>query len=126
MCVTFSGPNVQVATIVIKETVQSEEGFEKEVKRLKNCNLPEENSFAFMFACVGRGCGLYDKEDVETSIFKKHFPRTPLIGFFGNGEVGFNSFPNAENSGNESVGEARDKIQMFHAYTTILCFLSVS
>ena len=126
MCVAFSGPNIQVATVVVKETVQTEEGFEKEVKRLKSCNLPEENSFAFMFACVGRGCGLYDKEDVETSVFKKYFPKTSLIGFFGNGEVGFNSFPNAEGSGNSGDETTKDKIQIFHGYTTILCLVSVS
>ena len=94
------------------------------MKRLKNRNLSEKNSFAFIFACVGRGCGLYDNDDVETTIFKKYFPNTPLVGFFGNGEVGFDWFPNlGQNS--SSAEEARSEMKMFHAYTTILCFISL-
>ena len=123
-CVAFSGPKVKVTTIVVKETIQTEDSFEKEVKKLKNLNLSEKKSFCFMFACVGRGRGLYDKEDVETTIFKKYYPKTPLVGFFGNGEVGFNWFPNSgQDSG--SAKETRNEMKMFHGYTTILCFVSL-
>ena len=123
MCVAFSGKKVKVATIVARETVQTEESFEKEVQRLKNSGLSEKNSFAFMFACVGRGSGMYNKEDVETAIFKKYFPNTPIIGFFGNGEVGFDCFPNSPASGGDE--KTTNAPKMFHGYTTILTLVSI-
>ena len=31
------------------------------------------------------------KKDVESKIFHSLFPKVPIVGFFGNGEIGFNS-----------------------------------
>ena len=37
-------------------------------------------------------CTLYlGKKDVESKIFHSLFPGVPIVGFFGNGEIGFNS-----------------------------------
>lgn len=77
-----------------------------------------------MFACVGRGKGLYDKDDVETTIFKKYFPNTPLTGLFGNGEVGFDWFPSMKRD-SESEERTGGKTKMIHGYTTILCLVSL-
>lgn len=49
-----------------------------------------KRNIGFMFACVARGVHLYGRSDVESAIFRKHFPKTPLLGFFGNGEIGVN------------------------------------
>ena len=63
-----------------------------ELQKLKDCGIPEENSFAFMFACCGRGrfclkkiassnCFLIGKghhkgkHGLESSCFRKLFPR---------------------------------------------------
>ena len=35
--------------------VKGEKKVLAELQKLKDCGIPEENSFAFMFACCGRG-----------------------------------------------------------------------
>ena len=70
----IAGDNVQAASILLSrfETlfflhqltsdivtlirkVKGEKKVLAELQKLKNCGIPEENSFAFMFACCGRG-----------------------------------------------------------------------
>ena len=50
----------------------------------------KRRSIGFMVACVARGTHLHGRSGVESAIFRKHFPTTPLLGFFGNGEIGVN------------------------------------
>jgi small ligand-binding sensory domain FIST len=47
----------------------------------------DEPRFALMFNCTGRGPYFYDGEDRDILQFTRHFPDTPLIGFYGNGEI---------------------------------------
>jgi hypothetical protein len=52
------------------------------------------SSIGLMFACVGRGRHHYKgKRNVESAAFRRHFPKTPLLGYFGNGEIGFKLLP---------------------------------
>jgi len=41
-----------------------------------------------MFACLGRGQGLYGQPDFDSGLFQHYLPQTPLSGVFCNGEVG--------------------------------------
>ncbi|WP_278002772.1 FIST N-terminal domain-containing protein [Nodosilinea sp. LEGE 06152] len=43
---------------------------------------------AFMFACAGRGEGLYDQANFDSSLFAQYLPGLPLGGFFCGGEIG--------------------------------------
>ncbi|NJP09072.1 MAG: hypothetical protein HC866_05930 [Leptolyngbyaceae cyanobacterium RU_5_1] len=43
---------------------------------------------ALMFACLGRGQGLYGEPDFDSQLFSQHLPDVPLSGFFCNGEIG--------------------------------------
>lgn len=43
---------------------------------------------ALLFACVGRGEGLYGESDFDSELFSRYLPNTPLSGFFCNGEIG--------------------------------------
>jgi len=43
---------------------------------------------ALMFACVGRGEGLYGQSDFDSDLFARYIPDTPISGFFCGGEVG--------------------------------------
>ncbi len=43
---------------------------------------------ALMFACVGRGEGLYDQPNFDSSLFDQYLPGVPLGGFFCGGEIG--------------------------------------
>jgi len=42
---------------------------------------------ALMFACNGRGEGLYERPNVDSSIVHKYLS-APVAGFFCNGEIG--------------------------------------
>jgi small ligand-binding sensory domain FIST len=43
---------------------------------------------ALMFACVGRGEGLYGKPNFDSELFKSYLPAIPVGGFFCGGEIG--------------------------------------
>lgn len=43
---------------------------------------------ALMFACTGRGEGLYGQANFDSALFSQYCPGTPLSGFFCNGEIG--------------------------------------
>lgn len=47
----------------------------------------DDPRFALMFNCTGRGPYFYDGEDRDILQFTRHFPDTPLLGFYGNGEI---------------------------------------
>ena len=55
----------------------------EETKRL----LDGPPEFALMFPNIGRGPEFYNGRDRDLDAFKKVFPSTPLIGFYGNGEI---------------------------------------
>ncbi len=42
----------------------------------------------FMFSCNGRGEGLYNQSDFDSTLFSQHLTNLPLSGFFCNGEIG--------------------------------------
>jgi small ligand-binding sensory domain FIST len=49
--------------------------------------LPTEPVFALMFSCLGRGPYFYDGNDQDLALLKALFPKLPIIGFYGNGEI---------------------------------------
>ncbi|KAL3865390.1 hypothetical protein ACJMK2_042781 [Sinanodonta woodiana] len=132
-CVALCGENVQCASIVLDHKIYTPQTIEDKLLKLKACGLPEEKSFAFMFACFARGKYFYQKENVESSIFKKLFPKTPLFGFFGNGEIGFTHLPGASSGdtrlqleGGEGQSKGKKSSKMHHAYSTVFCLVSIT
>lgn len=49
--------------------------------------LEQPPVFALMFANIGRGPEFFDGQDQDLLAFQKTFPDTPMIGFYGNGEI---------------------------------------
>jgi len=43
--------------------------------------------FALMFPNIGRGPEFYNGRDRDLELFQEVFPNTPLLGFYGNGEI---------------------------------------
>jgi len=43
--------------------------------------------FALMFPNIGRGAEFYNGRDRDLELFNEVFPNTPLLGFYGNGEI---------------------------------------
>lgn len=118
----FSGPRIQSATVLLNEDVNDEPSVEAAMQRLKAANIPEQNTVAFMFACVGRGFRYYRaKGNVEADAFRKLFPRVPLFGFFGNGEIGCDRIV----TGNFTLRKCSELKgeDLFHSYTTVVALV---
>jgi len=49
--------------------------------------LTAEPAFALRFSCLGRGPYFYDGTDQDLALLKALFPKLPIIGFYGNGEI---------------------------------------
>jgi len=88
-------------------------------------------SIGFMFACVARGTHVHGRSGVESTLFRKHFPATHLIGFFGNGEIGFNSSPPPATTGasaaqDENLAQTHKKSRAtyLHSYSTAFTVIS--
>ena len=140
----FAGEGVEAASVLLDSSVRKEKDVERLLSRLKGPWLGGgSRTCAFMFACCGRGAGLYrGKKNVESGVFRKLFPTTPLIGCFGGGEIGVEYIPSAvpENDDGERPakrakvddgdgdGEKEKKLlssdDLLHSYTTVFVMLS--
>ena len=49
--------------------------------------LGAEPEFALLFSCLGRGPYFYNGGDQDLALLKTLFPKLPIIGFYGNGEI---------------------------------------
>ena len=49
--------------------------------------LSTEAEFAMLFSCLGRGPYFYNGQDQDLALLKTLFPKLPIIGFYGNGEI---------------------------------------
>lgn len=119
---SFSGHQVQGATVLLNEDVNDEKTVDAAMQRLKAANIPEQNTIGFMFACVGRGSQYYRaKKNVEADAFRKFFPSVPLFGFFGNGEIGCDRIV----TGNFILKKCNEfnYNDLFHSYTTIMALI---
>lgn len=114
----LSGARVQGASVLLEEDVSSPREAEATIQRLKAAGLPERNTLGFMFACVSRGHNFYDHVgNVEADAFRKVFPRTPLLGLFGNGEIGCDRVVKQDYTLCDCDADA-DGLQ--HAFTTVM------
>ncbi|XP_020764348.1 F-box only protein 22 [Odocoileus virginianus] len=119
---SFSGHQVQGATVLLNEDVNDEKTVDAAMQRLKAANIPERNTIGFMFACVGRGSQYYRaKKNVEADAFRKFFPSVPLFGFFGNGEIGCDRIV----TGNFILKKCNEfnYNDLFHSYTTVMALI---
>lgn len=122
----FSGGAVRAASKIVAPTVKGAETVEQELVRFRIDsgfeNWDKSCTYGFMFACVARGARLHGKANVEADAFARVFPDVPLMGVFGNGEIGVNYVPTDQQL-EESVGRREN---CFHGYTTVFVLLSWS
>jgi small ligand-binding sensory domain FIST len=85
---------------------------------LDNCLLASSSSrrragahFGLLVSCNARGSYFHGTRSAESAAFARTFPRVPLVGFFGGGELG------------PDVGERRTQ---FYAYTSIFALVPKS
>jgi len=60
----------------------------KESVRQCASSLGDAPEFALLFPCMGRGPNFYGNRDRDLEVLKSQFPGIPVIGFYGNGELG--------------------------------------
>ncbi|KAK7170554.1 hypothetical protein R3I94_000681 [Phoxinus phoxinus] len=113
---TFSGSKIQGASVLLDQDVNNPKAAEATIQRLKAANIPERNTMGFMFACVGRGYSSYNyQHNVEADTFRKIFSNIPLLGFFGNGEIGCDRIVKE----NYTLSET-DTGGLQHTFTTVM------
>ncbi|GFS93784.1 f-box only protein 22 [Trichonephila clavipes] len=123
--VAFSGPNVEAGSIIININDKKEEITAK-LETFKETGLLKHKCFAFMFACIARGYSFHLEHNVESSIFRKMYPNIPLIGLFGNGEVGYNYLPNFPMEKTLRAGSfGRHERKFLHGYTSVFVLISL-
>lgn len=138
--VAFAGDGVEAASVLIREEVDTPEKVKAALSELKRAGLDEDKSCALMFACCGRGEEHYGGRDgVESSVFNELFPKTPLVGLFGNGEIGATCIPRREkkvdsaDTFSDPGATEREKLraetpykleELFHSYCTVIVLLS--
>ena len=130
------GYNVQVASVLLDENVRTQSDAETQIRRLKATHINEENSVAFMFSYIGRGQNFYGAPNVEANAFRNIFKNSPLLGFFGRSEIGYDYLPDYSkglsdraysvmtkflNEDNEEESEFPD---VHHLSSTIIAMLS--
>lgn len=81
-------------SLIIDKTHNTKERVEQRMKLFRNRICLKRHSIGLMFACCARGENMFQESNVESSIFKKLFPKVPLAGCFGDGEFGTNKIPN--------------------------------
>ena len=120
LALTGASDRVQIRQVVLEPDVRTREAVRAKLKQLQSsqheqCSL----SFAFQVSCVARGSEFYnDEANVECSEFRNLFPRTPLIGIFGNGELGHDYLPDLDPSA------TTDK-DLFLTYSSVFSLVSI-
>ena len=112
----IAGEAVQAVSIVHHGETPS--GVTKSLQQLHNFNVSSSESCAcFMVSCVGRGEKFYSARNIESQIFKQVFPKVPVGGFFGNGELGLDL--------QSTEGQPLKDSHFLHSYSSVFCLCSL-
>ncbi|CAL1268837.1 unnamed protein product [Larinioides sclopetarius] len=121
----FCGPNVDAASVIINASDKAEEVTAK-LEVFRETGLLENKCIAYMFVCVGRGYYFHEDHNVESAIFSKLYPKVPIIGVFGEGEIGVNYIPNVTLENKKlKIGKFKNSKRFLHGYTTIFVLISI-
>jgi small ligand-binding sensory domain FIST len=71
----------------VRQPLAAERDMRLTIERLQQ-ELDAPPDFGLLFPCMGRGPYFYGGVDRDLDLVKQHFPGMPLIGFYGNGEIG--------------------------------------
>lgn len=70
----------------IRDTDAAQVNLQRATSRMSK-QLKDRPDFGMLFSCLGRGPYFYDGLDRDLMIMKAQYPRMPIIGFYGNGEI---------------------------------------
>ena len=71
----------------LRQPLAAERDMRLTLKRL-DTQMQETPDFGLFFPCMGRGPYFYGGMDRDLDLVKDRYPGMPLIGFYGNGEIG--------------------------------------
>lgn len=97
------------------------ESLQQTLKEMKQSGIPcdkNAKTACFMVSCIGRGEKIYGAKNVETGIFRKEFPDIPVLGFFGNGELGLDL--------HSCKGRPEKDGHFLHSFSSVFCLCSLS
>jgi len=130
---TKNSDNVRIAQVMIPklgigEKKNAEKIINQKFELLKKTKIYEHKQnrtfLAIQVSCIGKGKKYYVKENYESALFKKHFPDIKLVGFYSNGELGFDYLPNYSNI-TDSKSNNNQIQREFLEYTSIFTILSL-
>lgn len=127
LVLTGDREHLNVKQVLLKSLKDTRETIREKLKQLQSTEYHNCLSFGIQVSCVGRGAGIYNNEkNVECSEFKNLFPKTPLIGIFGNGEVG-NEYLSNDNQPSQNDASSIDEKVMnaCHSYSTVFSLISL-
>jgi hypothetical protein len=86
--VTFAHPlaNGERLFWAMRDALTAERDFRATLDRAV-AELGTAPDFALLFPCMGRGPHFYGNRDRDLDQIKAQFPKLPVIGFYGNGEI---------------------------------------
>ena len=71
----------------MRDTLAAEQDFLQSLKQIHQ-QLGRDPQFGLLFPCMGRGPHFFGNRDRDLDLMKSRFPGMPVIGFYGNGEIG--------------------------------------
>lgn len=71
----------------MRDTLVAERDMRATIERA-HADLAADPDFALLFPCMGRGPHFYGNTDRDLDLLKQRFPDLPIIGLYGNGEIG--------------------------------------
>ena len=69
---------------VLREPEQARHELDLKLTLARHPGAPD---YALLFSCAGRGPAFFDGRDADWESVRRLYPGTPLIGFYGNGEI---------------------------------------
>ena len=129
IAITGDSRRLHVGEVLLENSIRTREQIRDKLKQLKYLEQPRAFSFAIQVSCIARGSNYYnDEANVECSEFRRLFPRTPLIGVFSNGELGYDFLPTQQSNEQLSRSSARAREtgkNLFRGYSTVFSFISL-
>ncbi|CAF1132485.1 unnamed protein product [Adineta steineri] len=119
--ITGDKKRLHIGEILLESDIRTREQISDKFKKLKYLDTNEYLSFAIQISCIARGEDYYNDENVECSEFRKLFPNTPLIGVFGNGELGHDFLPNS----NQKITKQQTGKDLFRGYSSVFTLISL-
>lgn len=71
----------------MRDTLSAERDMRQTIDQA-HADLGGTPDFSLLFPCMGRGPHFYGNRDRDLDMLKNRFPGMPIIGFYGNGEIG--------------------------------------